>query len=356
MILKKSLIVFLILTMIAVLAACGGNQQETSGNQKQNDTAQQPSTSDSSNDSSENQNDSANIDFPTEPITLIVSFGAGGGTDLGARVLVQYVEEELGVPISIVNKAGGGGWVGWTDLVNAKPDGYTIGYLNTPNLITGYMNPELGREHTVESFTTIGNHVTDGGVIAVRADDDRFATIEDLIAYAKDNELTTTSTGLGSDDHNAALKVNKAQGTKFKAVHTGGFGENKANVLGGHVDVFFANVGELTNDHNNGVVKVLAVMLEERSSYLPDVPTLKELGYGDIYSWSARGIAGPQGIDPEILAILEAAFEKGINNAEQKAKMDELGLDIDYRNSNDYAAMLKEEEEGVLEILNLLGW
>ena len=84
-------------------------------------------------------------DFPSRPITLIVSFGAGGGTDVGARLLTPLVEAELGQPINVVNITGAGGWVGWTELSRAEPDGYTIGYINTPALIMGYINPELGR-------------------------------------------------------------------------------------------------------------------------------------------------------------------------------------------------------------------
>lgn len=332
---KKRFLPFLSLTFSAMLlASCGDQGTSTAGKAASEGAG----------------------DFPDKPINLIVSFAAGGGTDLGARVLASKVEEDLGVPVNVINKPGGGGWVGWADLVKAEPDGYTIGYLNTPNLITGYLNPELNRSETIESFDPIGNHITDAGVIAVKGDDKRFKTIEDVIEYAKSNETTTTSTGLGSDDHIAALKINDEHGTKFKAVHTGGFAENMANVLGGHVDVFFANVGEVANEVDNGEIKILAVLSEERSAYLPDIPTLKEAGYGDIFSWSARGLAAPKGTDPEVLKVLEAAFEKGINNEEHKEKMDEMGLQIDYKNSADYGEMLKEEEKIVLDVEDLLGW
>nr|WP_285874560.1 tripartite tricarboxylate transporter substrate binding protein [Halalkalibacter oceani] len=326
---------------MVILSACGGDSQ-SSGGEVENDGNQGTTVSES--------------DFPKKPITLIVSFSAGGGTDLGARLLASYIEEDLGVPVSVVNKPGGGGWVGWTDLVNANPDGYTIGYLNTPNLITGYMNPELGRNEDLDSFTTIGNHMTDPGVIAIRRDDDRFSTLDELIEYAKEHELTTTSTGVASDDHTAALKVNQAQGTQFKAVHANGFGENKANVLGGHVDVFFANVGELVSDHENGEVEILAVLSEERSPYLPDVPTFEEEGYGKVYSWSARGIGAPAGLEPEVLEILESAFERAITNPEQIEQMDAMWLKNDYRNSVDYREMLDKEAEELEGLLDLLDW
>ncbi len=334
-----------LIALMLILSACGGGSQ--------------PSTSGQEGKAANNENGEVKAtesDFPKKPITLIVSFAAGGGTDLGARLLASYIEEDLGVPVSVVNKPGGGGWVGWTDLVNAKPDGYTIGYLNTPNLITGYMNPELGRNHDLDSFTMIGNHMTDPGVIAIRANDERFSTLDELIEYAKEHELTTTSTGVASDDHTAALKVNQAHGTKFTAVHANGFAENKANVLGGHVDLFFANVGELVSDHENGEVKILAVMSEERSPYLPDVPTLKEEGYGEIYSWSARGIGAPAGLEPEVLDILVKALEKAITNPEQMKQMDAMWLKNDYRNSADYKEMLEKEAEELEGLRELLGW
>ncbi|NEU31810.1 tripartite tricarboxylate transporter substrate binding protein [bacterium LRH843] len=342
---KKSFLTFItLLLVILLLVACGGNQQPTS------------TSSETENSSTKSETTSTEIDFPKKPITLIVSFSAGGGTDLGARLLASYIEEDLGVPVNVLNKPGGGGWVGWTDLANAKPDGYTIGYLNTPNLITGYMNPELERKHNLESFITIANHMTDPGVIAIRADDERFSTLAELIEYAKENELTTTSTGVASDDHTAVLKVNNELGTKFKAVHAAGFPENKANVLGGHVDVFFANVGELVGDHEDGTVKILAVLGEERSPFLPDVPTMVEEGFGSIYSWSARGIGAPAGMDPEILAILEAAFEKAITDPEQAKKMDAMWLKVDYRNSEDYMEMLQKEAVDLQDLKDILGW
>jgi len=345
---KKYLSFLLVGLMAAVTVGCGGSPSSSSSDQ-----SAQPAPQEQKQEAPKEEKKS---DYPNGPISLIVSFGAGGGTDLGARILAPFVEKELGVPVNIVNKPGGGGWVGWAELVSTKPDGYTIGYINTPNIITGYVNPSFQRKENLDSFAPIANHVTDSGAIAIRKDETRFTNINELIEYAKSNELTTTSTGVGSDDHYAALKVNKDAGTKFRAVHTGGFGENLSNLLGGHVDVMFANVGEVVTPFKEGQFKVIGVMSEERSPYLPDVPTLKESGIGDIFSWSARGIAAPAGVDPAVLEKLQAAFEKAINDPEQKKKMEEMGLQVDFRKGNDYAKMLKEEEAGVMELKSLLGW
>ena len=341
----------IVISLLALMTACGGgNTAAPQGGQ-----SGEPSSSAPPDSSNAQQPSGQSEDFPTDTITLIVAFSPGGETDTGARILAPYVEKELGVALNIVNKSGAGGWVGWAELVNSKPDGYTIGYVNTPNLITGYLNPSANRKENLDSFAFIANHVTDAGAIAIRVDEDRFTNINELVEYAKTHEVTSTSTGVGSDDHVAALKLNRHYGTRFQAVHGEGAAESVSNVLGGHVDVLFANVGSLTPLHKNGEIKVVAVMSEERSPFLPDVPTLKESGY-EVYSWSSRGIAAPAGIDPDRLQILRDAFAAAIRNEEHIAKMAEMGLQVDLKVGDEYEAMLRQEEQGVAELLDLLGW
>ncbi|WP_161628820.1 tripartite tricarboxylate transporter substrate binding protein [Thalassobacillus devorans] len=338
---KKLLSILMLFGIILVLAACSG---DANGNSSE------------TNGGSSEESSSGNAEgFPDKPINVIVSYAAGGGTDTGARILFPYVEKELGVDVNIINKPGGGGWVGWTELANADPDGYTIGYINTPNLMTGYLDPKYKRDESLESFEPIANHVVDPGAIAIRADEERFTNIKELIEYAKENELTATSTGVGSDDHYASLKLNDKFGTKFKAVHNGGSADSRAAVLGGHVDVLFANVGELTSLHNEGKVKIIGVMGKEKSPFLEDVPTLAEEGY-EVYSWSARGLAAPAGIDEEKLEVLRAALEKGIKNEEQKEKMAEMGLEVEYLDGEEYDQLLKEDEQAVKDLSDLMGW
>jgi tripartite-type tricarboxylate transporter receptor subunit TctC len=294
--------------------------------------------------------------FPVRPINLIISYAAGGGTDVGARMLMPYVEKELGVPINIINKPGGGGWVGWTDLANAKPDGYTIGYINTPNFMTGYLDPKMKRKENLDTFTPIANHITDPGAIAIRRDEKRFTDIKSLVEFAKNSGLTATSTGVGSDDHFASLKINKAYGAKFTAVQNGGAAESIAQVAGGHVDVLFANVGELATLHKSGEVKVVAVMADQRSPFLPDVPTMTESGFKGVVSGSSRGIAGPKGLDQDKLKVLGDAFDKAIKNQEQIKKQGESGLQVDYKAGKDYTDLLKADEKGVIDLKDLMGW
>ncbi|WP_248928411.1 tripartite tricarboxylate transporter substrate binding protein [Paenibacillus hamazuiensis] len=302
------------------------------------------------------QTSAPKTDYPKKPITLIVSFAAGGGTDLGARLLTPILEKELGVPVVVENKPGGGGWVGYSELLNAKPDGYTLAYVNTPGLITGYVNPTAKRKENLDSFDFIINHVLDAGVIAVRASDDRFANVKDLIEYAKKNELSTSSNGVGSGNHFASLQMNKQLGTKFRAVQFSGTSEALTSVLGSHVDVLIAKVGEVVDPMKEGQLKVLAVMMPNRVPQLPDVPTLKEAVGVNIENYSIRGIAGPKGMDPQIVAKLQEALEKAMKNPEHVKKMSDMGLNIDTTKGEDFKKMLQKEEAGVNELKSLLGW
>lgn len=294
--------------------------------------------------------------YPEKSIAAVIAYGAGGNTDVGARILFPFVEAKLGAPLTIINKPGGGGWVGWTYMLNAKADGYTIGYINTPNLITGYMDPQFKRDKSLADFDLIANHVTDYGVISINKDETRFTNIKELVEYAKSHDLTAATTGASGDDHIAMLKLNKRYGTRFVPVHMNGTAQQRAAIQGGHVDVNFSNVGDTNAAHKNGELRILAIMAPERSGFISDVPTLAESGYPGVVSWSARGIAAPKGLTDAQLAVLRTAFIEGMNNPEHLQKMNEMGLKVDIRTGDDYRKMLQEEEDGVKELGPLLGW
>jgi len=288
--------------------------------------------------------------YPEKPINVIVAYGAGGGTDVGARILMPYVEEELGVSMVIINKAGGSGWVGWSELIKAEPDGYTIGFINSPSFIPGYLDPQYNREDLgIDSFALIANQVVDLGAIAINPDDERYSNFEELIEYAKNNEVSCAQDGVGSDDWMAMMRFNKNYGTKFVSLATKSTAESIAGVQGGHMDVVFANVGELTVPHDSGKLKVVAVMNDERDQFLPGVPSTKELGY-EIYSSSSRGIAGPAGIDEAKVEILVNAFEKAIKNEEHIKKMADMGLQVKFMKGEEFMNHLKADEQTVKDV------
>lgn len=341
----------LLMFMTLSLVACG-----TSGDSGAEST---PPASQNENQQSETEGTDTSSEYasyPEEPITVIVAYGAGGGTDISARILLPYVEKELGVPLNVVNITGGSGWVGWTELLNSPKDGYTIAYINTPTVITGYLNPEVNRDNHIDDFELIANHVIDYGVLVIRPDDTRFSNLEEIIEYAKENEVTVTTTGLASDDHIAALKMNEEFGTKFVPVHDTGFGTSKAAVLGGHVDAMFVNVGDVFVDHERGELKTVAVLAPERSELMPDVPTVEEITGKEVYNWASRGVAAAKGVPEEIIEKLNKAFLKAMEDEELNSKIKEVGLAMVPLDREEYYEFLLEEEKTLIELMPLLGW
>lgn len=289
------------------------------------------------------------VEFPTKPINLIVAFGAGGGTDIGARLLVPYLEKELGTTVNVLNKPGAAGWVGWTELLNSDSDGYTIACINSPSMIPGYLDPQYKRDSNLDSFDLIANQVMDIGAFAINPNETRFTDAKSLIEYAKNNEVTCAQDGVGSDDWIAMTRFNQLYNTKFTSVATKSTAESIANLMGGNVDVVFANIGELKVPNDNKEIKVVTVMNPERSDFLPEVPSTKELGF-EIYSSSSRGYAAPAGLDPQVKEILITAFENAINNPEHIAKLKEMGLEAKFIKGDEYRSHLEADEKNVISV------
>jgi len=294
--------------------------------------------------------------FPSGPITVVVGFAPGGGTDIGARLLVPLVEKELGVPVTIVNKAGSGGWVAWSEVLNGKTDGYTLTYINTPGLMAGYLNPALKNNKSLNDFDVIANHVIDYCALGIRSDEKRFSNVKELIEYAKTHEVTGCSTGIANDEHILMLRMNKLLGTKFVPVHTKGAGEGKASVLGGHIDVYVGNIGDITTAHKDKEMKIIAITAPQRSKLVPDVPTFEESGYKGLIGWASRGIAAKKGIPEDRLKKITDAFEKAINSPEHIKKMEEMGLQVSFLKGQDYMKLLKDDEDQVKSVFDLLEW
>lgn len=304
-----------------------------------------------------NGEEEAAEEYPTRPIELIVSFAAGGGTDVGARQLMPLVEDELDdADIQVVNRPGAGGWVGWDDLVAAEPDGYTLGYINTPSVMSGYLNPDLGRDNSLDDFTFIANQVTDPLVISIRPDEDRFDDFESLMDYAQENALTATSTGVAGHQHTTALRLNQEYGANLEAVHTDGAAESMTQFLGGHIDLLFNTAGEVYQAYEQGELEPVAVMAPERSEFLDGIPTVEEAGFGPIYGGSSRGVAAPADLPEDLLEVLSEAFEAAITSDEHMELMADQGLYVDYMGPEEYREYLEEEEATLRETFEEVGW
>ncbi|WP_229266812.1 tripartite tricarboxylate transporter substrate binding protein [Leptospira sp. severe_002] len=291
--------------------------------------------------------------YPDRGITLIVPYGAGGGTDITARLLAKDLEVVIGKPVTVENRAGGGGWVGWGALAAAKPDGYLLGYLNAPSMYAGYLDPQSNRRERLESFTPLMNHVIDYNLWAVKKDSP-FKTVKDAIDAAKKepNKLTITGYGAGGDDHIAILGVEAETATKYVVIHYRSSAEAKTAALGGHADIFAANISEVAEDVKAGNIRVLGVMSPTRSKFLPDAPTFKEQGYNQIWSVS-RGIAAPADLPKDIETVLTGYLEKTLTSKDHQAKAEGLSLEPSIIKGADYRKFLKDNEQATKK---LMGW
>lgn len=283
-------------------------------------------------------------DFPNKPVQLMVAYPPGGSTDVGARIVASIAEKSLGQPMVVINKPGAGGQVGWTELVRQRPDGYYLGYMNLPATNTVILDPERKAIFSEKDFTPIINQVLDPGLIWVRADSP-YKTVQDLIDAAKKapNTIRTATTGILSDDHLAILMTEEAApGAVFRIVHLDGSATQFKEIMAGNIDVAYDNIGSIVPRVRSGEVRGLAVMDDVRSKFLPDVPTMKELGFPTVISSSTRGIAGPKGMNDAVVAKLRDAFKKAIEDPDHVQKLEAQGLAIKVMVGDDYAKYFAE--------------
>ncbi len=265
--------------------------------------------------------------YPEKPVTVIVPSEAGGGTDTMARLVAKFAEKYLGQPMIIVNKPGAGGQIGFEAIARAKKDGYTIGCIYTPHVAA---HVSAGRaQYTLDSFTPIANVVTDPGVLVVHPSSP-FKTLEALVAFAKENpgKLTASTSGPGGDDDFALRQMEKAAGVTINAVPSKGSSDQKATIMGAHLDMAFMNASQVDSQIKSGELRCLGVMTAKRPSYLIEIPTMKELGY-EVYSDSSRGFAAPAGMPEEAVSKIMEVFKSVLNDPDFiAAAQGQLLLDI----------------------------
>ncbi len=274
---------------------------------------------------------------PDGPVTMIVSYKAGNGTDLTARVLAQYAEKYIGQTIVIENVDGGSGSLGWSQLSEAEPDGMTIGFVNLPNFNSSIVK-ELGTYKT-EDFAAICNHVTETSLVLVRADDDRFNSIEDLVAYAKENNTVASTNGAQASNHIGAQAFANSAEFVYTDLPQGNTADELLSLLGGEADWCVAKVADIAGRTD---VKPLAAFSEERVPEYPDVPTLGEKGLYDKWLGSSRCICAPAGVSDEVIAFYEAAFKATMEDPDYIAAASDFATD--YKDAATTAALIEEQQ------------
>lgn len=267
-------------------------------------------------------------EFPTKPITVIVTYPPGGGADLMARLIGPKMGEVLGQPVVVENKGGAAGQLGATFVANAKPDGYTVMVDAASFVINQALYPRLPYD-AEKAFIPVGVIAAFPHVIVVTPNYEAKSVL-DLVAGAKasPNSISYASSGTGSAQHLAGAAFTRQTQTEMVHVPYKGGGPAMNDVMGGHIPVFFANVASSLSHIKSGKLRALAVADGKRIAALPDVPAVTELGISSaaVYEWN--GMFVPAGTPNPVVAKLADALGKALQTPELKQRITDLGGDL----------------------------
>jgi len=300
----------------------------------------------------------ANAAYPEKPINLIVAYSPGGGTDLIARAIQPFLEKYLGggARIVIVHRPGAGGEIGFAAIANAAPDGYTIGFVNTPPLITVPIE-RTAQFGGPQRFELLGNVIDDPCNFAVHADSE-IRDLKGLAAYAKANpgKVTVGSSGVGSDDHLLMLMFERAAGVKMTHVPFKGAADVRTALISKQIVVGAINIGEAQQSIKGGApMRNIGQFSPARTTVAPDLPTAREQGY-DIELSSLRGMAAPKGLPPDVRERLVKAVAQAAADPEFVQKATSVFAPLRYLSPADFDRVIKEAEVGFKQLWKELPW
>ena len=295
--------------------------------------------------------------YPEQPIKLLIAYAPGGGTDIIARLAAQYLQKHLGnnASFAVINRPGAGGGLGFAELAAAKPDGYTIGFINTPPVLT--IPIERKANFHWQNYDLLGNLVDDPGNFSVHADTP-IKSLAELVAHAKANPgaVTYGTTGIGSDDHLAALIFERAAGVKLTHVPFKGAADVHNAVAGKQIMVAAMNIGEALQYQKGGTpLRHLGQMSEKRSSLAPTLPTFNEQGFNVIMA-SLRGLAAPKGLPSAVREQLAAAVQKTAADPEFQSKAAGYFAPLRYLAPAEYAEEIRQSEAEFKKLWQTMPW
>jgi len=283
--------------------------------------------------------------YPSRPITLIVPWGAGGGTDATARIIGSLLEKELGQPVTVVNRTGGSGVVGHAAIASSPPDGYTIGMATVE---IAMMHWQGLTELTGASYTPIGLVNADPAGVQVRADSP-YKTVGELLAAIKANpgKFKASGTGQGGIWHLAIaglLRDQKIDPAALPWVPSNGAAPGLQDMVAGGVEVAPVSLPEARSLIDAGKVRSLAIMDAKPSALYPNVPTLKAATGSDWTMAAWRGIVAPKGIPAEARDKLAAAVRKVAASKEYTDFMASRGFGVIYAGPDDFAKFMAKAD------------
>jgi tripartite-type tricarboxylate transporter receptor subunit TctC len=291
---------------------------------------------------------------PEKSITLIVAFTAGGGTDIAARLIARFMERDLGQSVVVLNRPGAAGEIGFAELARSRPDGYTIGFINTPPIVT--IPIERRSSFAFADFAMIANIVDDPDGLWVMPNSP-YRSVADLIEDARRRPETIGygTTGVGSDDHLAMLALERAAGVKFVHVPYPGAVQIKIDLASGLLPLACTNLGDCINDWRQGTLRPLAQMGATRWERAAELPTLRELGY-DVVMGSMRGMAAPARVPRAALERLALSVQRTVENREFQEQANQQNLPLRFLGPEAFASELTAMDAEYRELWSRHPW
>ena len=281
-------------------------------------------------------------EFPDKEVQIIIPWAAGGATDLIFRALAATTGKYLGKAVVVVNKAGGAGAVGYTEVAQAKPDGYTLVSAITPLTILPH---QVTTAFTYKSFDPVINVVKDPGMFLVRSDAP-WKSLKEFLDYAKKNPdmITVGNSGAGGGVHLIALAFEKTAGVKFNNIPFSGGGPSVTALLGGHINAVSVSPPEGIEHVKAGKLKIIALFAEKRFELFPDVPTVKEQGI-DFGMGQWRGLAAAKGTPPDVIKKLHDAFKKGMDDPVFIKNAKDMVVNLSYLGPEAFEKLMASDDE-----------
>ncbi|WP_313283054.1 Bug family tripartite tricarboxylate transporter substrate binding protein [Delftia tsuruhatensis] len=291
--------------------------------------------------------------WPQRPIELIVPFAAGGGTDVLARALAEVARKHLPQDLIVLNRAGASGAVGWTELANARPDGYKIGIIT----VELTMIPHMGlTKISSDALLPVARLNADPATIAVRADSP-YRSIEELIAAARKDEAAVRigNAGPGSLGHLAAAALQDKAGVKFNHAPYRGANPAVLDLLGGHIEAVAVTPVEVATYVAAGKIRPLAIMAEQRiQAGWEAVPTLKERGI-DLLIGGWRGLAVPRNTPDAVVQTLRKAMALTLKDPVLRETMAKQNMGEGYLDQPEFKAVIDRDNAVFKQLVDKLG-
>jgi len=290
--------------------------------------------------------------FPSRPITIVVPWAAGGGTDQLARIIAEEAAKIFGMGVNVLNRDGGAGTVGHIYGMKTRPDGYAMTMVTYE--LSSY-KPLNRAQIGPGDFKALMQLNEDPGAITVRADSP-WKTLKEFIDYAREHpkEITIGNSGPGAVWHIGAVKLEKLTGVRFTHIPLDGAKPAVTRLLGKHIQAVAVSPAEVEPYVREGTFRCLGIMSEERCAEMLEVPTMREQGIELVHgTW--RGLVVPKDTPENTAAKLAEGFKKAYDHPAFQEAAKRMLMGLKYRNGEDFAKFMRKESEDIAAIIPELG-